>query len=833
MTLRQKRLLLGLLATALALAAALYGYVRWVLIAQLPSTESIKELRLEEPLRIYTADGKLMGEFGAERRAPIDYADLPPAVIQAFLAAEDDRFFEHPGVDWHGLARAAWVLLTTGDKSQGGSTITMQLARNVFLTSERTYTRKAREILLALQIERDLSKEDILELYLNKIFLGNRAYGVGAAAQVYFGRDLHDLTLAQTALLAGLPKAPSRDNPTANPERARERRDYVLRRMRELGQISELDYHAALAEPVTTQTERPLVDVDAHYVAEMVRAELFERHGEDIYGQGFTVTTTLDSALQAAANDALRRALRDYDERHEYRGPEATLPPEALAEVLPPDRGADSPRALLDAALDARPPVVGLLPAVVVDVTATPGPGLRVLTRDHRLVEITGEDVEWAQLKAGSLKRGDIVRITRRGAGWRLTQVPRVQGAFVALDPRDGAIRALAGGYDFFEGRFNRVIQARRQPGSGFKPFLYSAALAYGFTPASVILDAPVVFDDPALEDTWRPENYTGKFYGPTRLREALVQSRNLVSIRLLQAIGVPFARQFTSQFGLPAERMPNDLTLALGSATFTPLEIARAYAVFANGGFLVDPHFISQIVGPDGAVLFKAQPVVACPECPEARIAEAGGATPPPAGADAAAPPPEAPAPTLADGTPAGVPGQDNASPPPAPGSSLAPRVMDPRLVYLMRDMLRDVVTTGTGAKARELGRNDLAGKTGTTNDEADAWFNGFSSHMVAISWVGHDQPTPLGRGEVGGRAALPMWMDFMAVALKGQKEHWPERPPGLVSVRINPENGNLAAAGDASAVFELVQAEHVPPPDTDVPADGAPEEGEVEDLY
>jgi penicillin-binding protein 1A len=820
MTLLQKRLLLGLLATMALATAGVYAYVRWVLIAQLPSTESIKELRLEEPLRIYTADGKLMGEFGAERRAPLDYAELPPLLVQAFLAAEDDRFFEHPGVDWQGLARAAWVLLTTGDKSQGGSTITMQLARNVFLTSERTYTRKAREILLALQIERDLSKEDILELYLNKIFLGNRAYGVGAAAQVYFGRDLHDLTLAQTALLAGLPKAPSRDNPTANPERARERRDYVLRRMHQLGYISELDYRAALAEPVTTQTERPLVDVDAHYVAEMVRAELFGRHGDDIYGQGFTVTTTLDSALQAAANEALRRALRDYDERHPYRGPEAALPAEALAEVSPADRGADNPRALLDAALDALPPVVGLMPAVVVDFTATPKPRLKVLARDHSLVEIAGEDVEWAQLKGDALKRGDIVRITRRGASWRLTQVPKVQGAFVALDPRDGAIRALAGGYDFFDGKFNRVIQARRQPGSGFKPFLYSAALAYGFTPASVILDAPVVFDDPALEDTWRPENYTGKFYGPTRLREALVQSRNLVSIRLLQAVGLPFARTFASQFGLPVERMPNDLTLALGSATFTPLEIARAYAVFANGGFLVEPHFIAQIVGPDGAVLFKSQPAVACPECPEARIAEAGGAPtapapgePPPATEAAAA---AAPAPaTLADGTP------------------LAPRVMDPRLVYLVRDMLRDVVTSGTGAKARELGRNDLAGKTGTTNEEADAWFNGFSSRMVAISWVGHDQPTPLGRGEVGGRAALPMWMDFMAVALKDQKEHWPERPPGLVSVRINPVNGNLAAAGDPSAVFELVQAEHVPPPDSEAPPSGSSEEGEAEDLY
>jgi penicillin-binding protein 1A len=824
MTLLQQRLAIAVSAVVAVALIGLYAYVRWGLLADLPSTESIRELRLEEPLRIYTADGKLLGEFGAERRAPLDYQEFPRQVIQAFLASEDDRFFDHPGVDWQGLARAGFVLLTTGEKSQGGSTITMQLARNVFLTSERTFTRKLREIMLALRVERDLSKEEILELYLNKIFLGNRAYGVGAAAQVYFGRDIEDLTLAQVAVLAGLPKAPSRDNPTVNPERARERRDYVLRRMRELDFISELDYQAALAEAVTTQTERPRVDVDAHYVAEMVRATLFEQHGEAIYGQGFTVTTTIDTALQHTANEALRRALREYDERHEYRGPEGRLPPEALGEV---DAKPAEARALLDAALDARPSVVGLLPAVVVDYAPAPKAKLKVLTRDHTLVDIRPEDLEWAALKGDALTRGDIVRIARAGDRWRLAQVPLVQGAFVALDPRTGAIRALAGGYDFFEGKFNRVIQARRQAGSGFKPFLYTAALAYGFTPASVILDAPVVFDDPALEATWRPENYTGKFYGPTRLREALVQSRNLVSIRLLQAIGVGYARSFAAQFGLPLDRLPNDLTLALGSASFTPLEMARGYAVFANGGFLIDPYFIDEITGPDGGVLFKAQAAVACAECPEARIAEATAGAPPPAppAPDAAAPAPGEP--------PAGASQKDNQSPALAQSASLAPRVLDPRLVYLARDMMRDVVIRGTGAKANELGRSDLAGKTGTTNDETDAWFNGFSSRIVAISWIGFDQPQALGRGEVGGRAALPMWMDFMQAALKGRKEEWPERPPGLVSVRINPETGNLAAAGAPDAVFELVQAEHVPPPDSEAPAEGEPDKGKVEDLY
>jgi len=806
-----KRLLLVL--TGLLMVAGLAGaaFVRWGLMPDLPSTASIRELRLEEPLRIYTRDGKLMGEFGAQRRAPLDYAEFPEQVIQAFLAAEDDRFFEHPGVDWQGLVRAVVMLIATGEKSQGGSTITMQLARNVFLSPERTFTRKAREILLALQIERDMSKQEILQLYLNKIFLGNRAYGVGAAAQVYFGKELADLSLGQVALLAGLPKAPSRDNPAANPERARDRRDYVLRRMHELGFISELDHAAARAEPVMTQIERPLAEVDAHYVAEMVRAALFEEHGDALYGQGLRVTTTLDSTLQVAANDALRRALRDYDERHDYRGAEAKLPPEALAQV---SAKPEESRAVLDAALDALPTVVGLHPAVVVEFKTTPKLALTVLTREHALIEVPAAELEWAKLKPGALKRGDIVRIYRNGEPWRLTQVPVVQGALVGLDPKDGAIRALAGGYDFFEGRFNRVIQARRQPGSGFKPFLYSAALSYGFTPASVILDAPVVFDDPALEDTWRPENYTGKFYGPTRLREALVQSRNLVSIRLLQAIGIPYARNYIAQFGLAGERMPNDLTLALGSATFTPLEIARGYAVFANGGFLVDPHFILEVVRGDGTVLFKAVPPVACAECAEAKIEAAGQIqAPPPTPAPLPAPAELA---TLPDGTP------------------LAPRVMEPRLAYLMRDMLRDVVTRGTGAKATELGRGDLAGKTGTTNDEADAWFNGFTSRMVAITWVGFDQPTPLGRGEVGGRAALPMWMDFMKVALKDAREDWPERPPGLVTVRVDPETGKLAAAGAPEAIFELVPAELVPTPD-DAPetAEGEPEPAKPEDLY
>ncbi len=774
------------------LAAA--AFVRYSLVPDLPPTASLRELQLEQPLRVYTRDGKLIGEFGAERRAPVAYADIPEQVIQAFLASEDDRFFEHPGVDWQGLLRAVGSLVLTGEKRQGGSTITMQLARNVFLSNERTYLRKAREILLALQIERDLGKQEILELYLNKIFLGNRAYGVGAAARVYFDRDLKDLDLSQMAVLAGLPKAPSRDNPFANPDRARERRDYVLRRMRELGFINDLDYQAALAETVTVRPERPPAETEAHYVAEMVRADLFERYGDAAYRDGYRVITTIDSSMQDAANTALRTALVDYGERHEYPGPEGRLPTEALDESGAPDaeRIADT--------LDALTPLVNLAPAVVVDfaVPAKPAvPKLRVLTRDRQLIEIKPEGFAWAELKDGALKNGDIVRIRKSAGEWRLSMAPRVQGALVAVQPSDGAIQALVGGYDFFEGKFNRVLQARRQAGSGFKPFLYTAAMAFGFTPASVILDAPVVFDDPALEDTWRPENYTGKFYGPTRLREALVQSRNLVSIRLLLATGIGYARQFIQQFGLPVDRMPTDLTLALGSASFTPLEMARAYSVIANGGFLIDTYFILEIQRASGESLFKAEPRRACPACAETQIADAAREAPEPA------------------------------------ASALAPRVVEPRLIYLIRDMLRDVVQRGTAAKATELGRGDLAGKTGTTNDEADAWFSGFQSGVVAISWVGFDQPQPLGRGEVGGRAALPMWMDFMRVALKGVPESWPERPPGLVSVRVNRETGKLAPAGDTDAIFEIVQAENTPGPDSDAPAEGESEKAKVDDLY
>jgi penicillin-binding protein 1A len=783
------RVLLWLLAALLLLATA--GAVAFALAIahysrDLPSVASLRELQLTVPLRVYSRDGKLIGEFGAERRALLRYEELPPQLIQAFLAAEDDRFFDHPGVDWQGLLRASIKLASTGEKAQGGSTITMQLARNVFLTSERTFTRKFKEILLALRIEHELSKQEILELYLNKIFLGERAYGVGAAALVYFGQPAQELSLGEMALIAGLPKAPSRDNPVANPQRAVERRDYVLRRMRTVGHISSDELKAALAEPVVVTPYRPKVEVEADYIAEMVRAEMVARYGEDAYGRGFHVIATVDSTKQAAANDALRKALLDYDRRHGWRGPEGRIPAELMAE----------PDGETFAAEFSRYATVGeLQPAVVTDFD---GNGLALRTRSGP-VTLSKDAYEWARLspEKASLKPGDVVRLQALDGGFRLAQIPRAQGALIALSPDDGAIEALIGGFDFFAGKFNRVTQARRQAGSGFKPFLYGAAMANGFTPASVLLDAPVVFDDPRLESTWRPENYGGDIKGPMRLRDALVQSRNLVSIRLLQALGLETGRAFIPRFGLPADRLPRDLTMSLGSAVFTPLEMARAYATLANGGFLVEPYFILEIRDHAGQVVERARPQRACPECLEPAVTAST----------------DAEAEISASATPSPGPIIDEQSRDWTP----APQAVDPAVVWLVNDILHEVTVRGTAAKVAELKRSDLAGKTGTTNDETDAWFNGFQRHHVAVVWVGFDQPTPLGRGEVGGRAALPAWMDYMRVALKDVPQERMPRPPGLVSVRIDRATGRLAAAGDPDAIFETVPQDRIPPPADD----------------
>jgi penicillin-binding protein 1A len=763
----------GLILLMLGFGGAALGFLalRAYYEPKLPTVASLKEIKLGAPLRIYSADGKLIGEFGAERRIQLRYDEIPQRLVQAFLAAEDDRFFSHPGVDWMGLVRASVVLASTGEKRQGGSTITMQLARNVFLSSERTFNRKFEEIFLALKMERELSKQQILELYLNRIFLGNRAYGVGAAAQVYFGKDVHALTVGEMALLAGLPKAPSRDNPLASSRHARERRDYVLRRMRELHFIDDKTYDIALAEPVTASEHPPHVDLDAGYVAEMARQWMYDRYGENAYSAGYNVITTIDSHRQLAAQRALRDAIYSYDERHGYAGPEGHVPADVADELQQVAAGSGGATEGLDAVLQAQPAPADLVPAVVL---AADGGRLQVLALDQGRLELPKSAFAWADLSArNGLHPGDLVHLRRDADGaWRLAHIPRVQAAFVALDPHDGGIQALVGGYDFYSGKYNRVTQAHRQVGSGFKPFLYSAALAQGYTPASVFLDAPIVVPHADGGDEWRPDNYEGKFGGPMSLRQALYESRNLVSIRLLRAVGIDNALDFIPRFGIPRSELPPNLTMALGTAALTPMEMARGYAVFANGGFLVDPYLVRSVRSEDGNEVYQAQPATACPACSDGATATADG-------------------------------------------HKAAPRVLDAGVDYMITSMMHDVVVRGTGARASELGRDDLAGKTGTTNDFTDAWFNGFDGALVGIAWVGYDQPDSLGHGEAGARAALPLWMDFMRVALKGLPSQTLPRPDTVVDVQVNPATGKLVTGNFSGAVTDLAEKDHLPPTD------------------
>ena len=761
-------------------AAGLY----WYLAPKLPPIDSLKDVQLQEPLRVYSRDGRLIAEFGEKRRTPLEFEQIPELMVNAVLSAEDERFYQHPGVDWQGLTRAVVHVIRTGEKGPGGSTITMQVARNFFLGREKTYLRKLNEILLALKIEKELTKEDILELYFNKIFLGHRAYGVEAAALVYYGSRLDELSIAQTAMIAGLPKAPSRFNPIVNPERAMTRRNYVLGRMRELDAISEEEFQLAVATPVTARLHGLSVEVEAPYVAEMVRVYAAELLGEEAYTAGYRVYTTIDSRLQEAANQALRKNLLAYDQRHGFRAPEfhVTL---------------DDPGVSLDAVLADIPATAGLLPAVVVGVQD------KLVTAYAKIfgeIEIPWPGLEWARAYVdenrrgpeletahGVLEPGDVVRVQLQEDGWRMVQVPVVEGALVAVDPEDGAVISLTGGFDFYRSKFNRATQAQRQPGSNFKPFIYSAALDYGFTAASIINDAPVVFDDPGLEAVWRPENYSGKFFGPTRLRVALFKSRNLVSIRLLRAIGIDYAIDYLRRFGLDVDRIPHDLSLALGSGSVTPLEMATGYAVLANGGYLVKPYFVDRIESSDGELWFQADPPRVCRDCEEDDSVALNSARDP-----------ELDEVVLADD-----PGEAQAH---------APRVLSPQNVYLMNSLMRDVIKRGTGRRALRLKRGDLAGKTGTTNDQQDAWFSGFNPKLVTVTWVGFDQLGPLGRRETGAGAALPMWIDFMRVALDGVAEEPLPQPDGLVTVRIDPESGLRASASQPGAVFETFRSENVP---------------------
>ena len=782
----------------LALLGA-YQYLR----PALPDVTAIKDIRLQVPLRVYSRDGKLIAQFGEQRRIPLSFEAIPTQLVNAVLAAEDDNFFHHGGIDYPGFIRALVRHLLSGERAEGGGTITMQLARGIFLSPDKTYRRKLLEMFLAVRIEQELTKQEILALYMNKMFLGQRAYGVGAAAEVYFGKTVDQLTLPEIALVAGTFRLPSRDNPIANPDLARQRRAYVLRRMREKEFITKDEHDAAGAAAIESKLHGPSVEVEAPYVAEMARAALLERFGPEAYTAGYEAITTIDSRLQLAAVTALRSALLEYDQRHGYRGPVGRV---KLSENAAEKEWTE--------ALEEFAPRAGLEPAVVVKVGDKDA---LAYSRPHGRVALKWDGISWAreprpdgsvgpalQRASDVLALGDVIYIAQeRGGAWRMVQMPEAQGAFVALDPQDGAVAALIGGFDYYASNYNRAVQARRQPGSAFKPFLYSAALDQGFTPASIINDAPLVIEDPSLEASWRPQNNSREFRGPMRLREALVRSRNLVSIRIMHALGPAYATRFIQRFGFAESALPRNLSLALGTAAVSPLEMARGYAVFANGGFLVEPYYLQRIIGPDGAVVFEAEPLYACAECAE----------------------PQVDATQAADmlGGPIRVQQTDESR---WGGLTyldekrLAPMAISQQNGYLMTDIMKDVIRRGTGVRARQLNRSDLAGKTGTTNDRRDAWFCGFNSQVVGAAWVGFDQERSLGPGEEGSRTALPMWMYFMSEALASVPEHHPSAPPGLVTMRVSAGTGFAARPGEPNAIFETFMAGHLPP---EAPLDGS----------
>ena len=745
----------------------------FTLLPDLPSVDSLKDVPLKVPLRVYTSNGQLMAEFGEERREPVHIEKVPDKLIKAILAAEDDRFYSHPGVDFMGVMRAALANVRSGSHEQGASTITMQVARNFFLTPEKTYTRKIREAMLAFRLERALTKDQILELYINKIFLGHRAYGFAAAAKVYYGKSLDELTVSEMAILAGLPKAPSRDNPLTNPERAKKRRDYVLRRMQGSGYISKEEMQLALAAPISASKHAVPVDIEAPYVAEMVRDHMLEKYGEEAYWRGFKVYTTVNGEYQQTAQKALRDGLKSYDRRHGYRGPAQRY---ELSE--------STTQSQMDKDLSLIPASGELIPAIVIaldDQSAT------VYTKNRQIVDIPWQGLAWAQSYLTVDKRGpkpktasdilvagDVVYVEQDGDIWRLSQLPKVSGGLVSLRPKDGAILALTGGFDFYLSKFNRIMQAERQPGSNIKPFIYSAALNHGFTPATLVSGAPIVVEDASQDTIWRPQNYSRKFFGPTRLRKALSLSLNLVSVRILRAIGIESALGHLAKFGFDPETLPHGLSLALGSGTITPINVVRAYAVFANGGYRIEPYFIKWVENQYGDIVEQAAPMVVCRAC--------------------------------------GEDSKTNATPISTASHPDAKQVLDSANHFLITDMLHQVVRSGTARRAQQLGRKDLAGKTGTTNDFRDAWFSGFNQDIVTTVWVGFDDSSTLGRREAGSKAALPIWIDYMKVALSGARER-PLQPPDNVVVRfVDKDSGEAVTDGHPNGYQEYFVASNAP---------------------
>ena len=749
-----------LLVGVAVIAFALAGIVFILAYPQLPSVDVLTDYRPKIPLRVFTADGHLIGEFGEERRDFVRIQEVPAVMKQAILAAEDERFYQHPGIDTLGILRAAYSNFVNGGKKQGASTITMQVARNFFLSSEKTLTRKVYEALLSFKIENNLSKDEIFQIYINQIYLGQRAYGFSAAAQIYYGKHLNDISIAEAAMLAGLPKAPSAYNPVANPKRARLRQIYVLRRMHDLGFIDDKQYAAAEKEQLHVKRDINDFGVHADYVAEMARQIAFERFQDEAYSNGLRVFTTILRADQEAAYASLRRGVMDYDRRHGYRGAEAYVD---MADIKKDDDEE------LDDLVQEFEDADELMAAIVLSADTKQ---LRAYLRGGEIVTLAGDGLKFAARmlddKAPAnkrLRRGAVIRVQKGEKDWQITQLPDVEAAFVAASPIDGAIRALVGGFDFSRNKFNHVTQAWRQPGSSFKPFIYSAALEKGYTPASVIPDEPIsISADETGSQAWEPHNYDGKYEGPMSMRTALAKSKNMVSIRILRAIGAQYAQDYATRFGYDAEKHPPYLTMALGAGSVTPWQHLAAYSIFANGGYRIEPYIVKQIVDSQGNIIAATQP---------------------------------------------GVAGDESL------------RAIDARNAYLMDSMMHDVTRRGTAARAGQaLKRYDLAGKTGTTNDYIDAWFCGYHPTVVGIAWIGFDQPKRLGNGETGGSAALPIWIGFMGKALKGVPESAMEAPEGLIAITATDPAGK-------GPTKELIYKESLPPPpDEDTEAQPAPAE-------
>ena len=816
-----------------SLLTGLFGFIAVLsgtylyLNPSLPNVETLKKVELQIPLRIFSADQQLIGEFGEKRRDPITFEEIPQSLIDAILSAEDDSFYSHQGVDIKGLLRAVSQLALSGSIQSGGSTITMQVARNFFLTRNQTFSRKFNEILLAIKIEQELTKEEILTLYLNKIYLGNRAYGVKAAAQVYYGKPVDQLSIAQLAMVSGLPKAPSTFNPIVNPSRALIRRNWILGRMHSLGKITQEEYDQAFAEPVTASYHGQKLDLYAPYVAEMARDYALELFGEKAYTGGYNIVTTVDSRLQAAGQEAVVNGLMAYTQRHGYRGPEKTLDINALEPINTAPATTEAPEPLHSVGNMSLLPWLEELKQIPRYNKYYPAAVIRIDKQSFTAILSSGDiaTVNWENGLSKSrkyvnenlssppvttadkiVKLGDVVRLYQEDKNpedktWYFAQVPHAEAALTALDPNNGAIKTIVGGFDFNHSSFNRAHQAKRLPGSNFKPFIYSIGLENQLTAASIFNDAPIVIEDSSLENTWRPENAGGKFYGPTRLRKALYLSRNLVSIRLLRNIGIDAAINGLDRFGIDKDTLPRDLSIVLGTYVMTPLEVATGYTVFANNGYKVEPFLVDSITDNQGNLLFKATPLTVTPEETLNEEPAKGplltnnsqllGAT--------------STTPITSSSTSLDIASQ-------AKGIRPAPRVMDERVTYIMNSILRDTVAKGTAKKAQVLKRTDISGKTGTTNGPTDAWFSGYNQHLVATAWVGFDNNSKIGKREYGGTAALPIWIDYMRDALEDIPDELPPQPNGIVTVRIDADTGEATTPDNPDGIDEIFLEENVP---------------------